>query len=70
MFFYKVVQYYFEFWKYDKNECFLMKVYFLMLMVDVLICYGCDINIVDLYGKSVWNILDSVDVLFFKMVVY
>lgn len=70
MFFYKVVQYYFVFWKYDKNECFLMKVYFLMLMVDVLICYGGDINIVDLYGKSVWNILDSVDVLFFKMIVY
>lgn len=70
MFFYKVVQYYFEFWKYDKNECFFMKLYFLMLMVDVLICYGGDINIVDLYGKSVWNILDSVDVLFFKMIVY
>lgn len=47
-----------------------MKVYFLMLMVDVLICYGGDINIVDLYGKSVWNILDSVDVLFFKMIIY
>lgn len=66
----KVVQHYLEFWKHDKNECPLMKAHLLMLMADVLICHGCDINIVDLHGKSVRNILDSADVPFLKMIVY
>lgn len=66
----KVVQHYLEFWKHDKNECPLMKAHLLMLMADVLICHGGDINIVDLHGKSVRNILDSADVPFLKMIIY
>lgn len=67
---YKVVQHYVEFWKHDKNDCPLMKAHLLMLMADVLICHGGDINIVDLHGKSVRSILDNTDVPFLKMIIY